>query len=180
MISSTPIYCLDANVLIQAWQKYYAPDLCPDYWNILNDLGSKGRIFIPEEVKNEIVVTDNLDKTEDDLSKWLKQSAIPVHKLTEQVIKCWQDILSANPLHKLLVDNIKGRSLADPWVISHALCENATVVTKENLEKAINTKRIKIPNVCENMGIRWIDDFTFVKELGLKFSCYYDSKDKKS
>ncbi|MGM0531632.1 MAG: DUF4411 family protein [Bacteroidota bacterium] len=25
-------YCLDANVLIQAWQKYYSPDICPGYW----------------------------------------------------------------------------------------------------------------------------------------------------
>ncbi len=48
---------------------------------------------------------------------------------------------------------------------------NATLVTKENKETALNTKRIKIPNVCENMGVRWIDDFEFVKELGIKFSC---------
>jgi len=31
------IYCIDANVLIQSWQKYYSPDLCPDYWDILNE-----------------------------------------------------------------------------------------------------------------------------------------------
>lgn len=43
-ISNT--YCLDANVLIQAWQKYYSPVLCPDYWKILDSLGSEGRIFI--------------------------------------------------------------------------------------------------------------------------------------
>jgi len=165
------VYCLDTNVLIQAWQKYYSPEICPDYWDVLNKLGSQGRIFIPEEVKNEIVVTEDKENTEDDLSKWLKRSSIPVHKPTEGVIKCWQTILQANPLHKRLVDNISGRSLADPWVISHALNNKATVVTKENLETAINTKRIKIPNVCENMRIRWIDDFTFVKELGLKFSC---------
>ncbi len=171
MNQAVHIYCIDANVLIQAWQKYYAPDICPDYWDILNELGSQGRIFIPEEVKNEIVVPDDKEKTEDDLSKWLKRSSIPVHKPTEQVIKCWQNILQANPLHQHLVDNIKGRSLADPWVISHALSVKATVVTKENLDIALNTKRIKIPNVCNNMGIRWIDDFTFVKELGLKFSC---------
>ena len=44
-------------------------------------------------------------------------------------------------------------------------------VTKENLVTAVNSKQIKIPNVCENMGIRWIDDFAFVKEIGLTFSC---------
>jgi hypothetical protein len=75
-------------------------------------------------------------------------------------------------LHKLLVDSAKGRSLADPWVISHALNKNATVVTKENPIISINAKKpVTIPNVCENMGIRCVDDFTFVKELGMKFSC---------
>jgi hypothetical protein len=58
MSSTAHIYCLDANVLIQAWQKYYAPEICPGYWEILNNLGKQGRIFIAEEVKNEIVVTD--------------------------------------------------------------------------------------------------------------------------
>ncbi len=172
MSSTAHIYCLDANVLIQAWQKYYSPGLCPDYWDILNMLGSERRIFIPEEVKNEITVTDDKEKTEDDLSKWLKRSSIPVHKPTEEVIKCWQNILQANPIHKLLVDSARGRSLADPWVISHALHKKATVVTKENPITSINARKpITIPNVCDNMQIRWIDDYTFVKELGLKFSC---------
>ncbi len=172
MSSTAHIYCLDANVLIQAWQKYYSPDLCPDYWDILNKLGNEGRIYIPEEVKNEFAVTDDKEKTEADLSKWLKRSSIPVYKPTEEVIKCWQNILQANPIHKLLVDSAKGRSLADPWVISHALNKKATVVTKENPITSINAKKpITIPNVCENMGVRWIDDFAFVKELGLKFSC---------
>jgi predicted nucleic acid-binding protein len=172
MSSMARIYCLDANVLIEAWQKYYAPEICPDYWEILNTLGSQGIIFLPEEVKNEIVVADDKEKTEDDLSKWLKRSTIPIHKPTAQVIKCWQNILQANPLHQLLVDSARGRSLADPWVISHALSKNATVVTKENPITSMNAKKpVTIPNVCDNMGIRWINDFTFIKELGLIFSC---------
>lgn len=170
MSAQQHIYCIDANVLIQAWQKYYSPDLCSDYWNILNELGKQKRIFIPEEVKSEIIVADSSDKTEDDLSKWLKQSTIPIHKPTENVIACWQKILQADPSHRLLVDNIKGRSLADPWLIAHALDRNATVVTKENMDSAMNSKRIRIPNVCKNMGVRCIDDFEFIKEIGVKFS----------
>jgi hypothetical protein len=51
-------YCLDANVLIQAWQKYYSPRFCPDYWNVLNALGDKGIVQIPEAVFEEIVRTE--------------------------------------------------------------------------------------------------------------------------
>lgn len=158
-------YCLDANVLIQAWQKYYNPKFCPDYWEILIELGKQGRIFIPELVYEEIT------RTEDELSKWLKASKLPIEKISGPVTKCLQDIYSANPVHKNLVDNIKTRSLADPWVIAHAINENAIVVTKEEKVTALGSKRIKIPNVCDNMGIKWINDFQFIEALNIKFNC---------
>ena len=158
-------YCLDANVLIQAWQKYYNPKFCPDYWKILIKLGNEGKILIPELVYEEITRTD------DDLSKWLKESKIPVEKINEPVTICLQKIYSSNPSHKNLVDNTKARSLADPWVIAHALNANATVVTKEEKVTAVNSNKIKIPNVCDNMGIRWINDFQFIDELDIKFNC---------
>lgn len=158
-------YCLDANVLIQAWQKYYNPKFCPDYWKILVELGKNGKIFIPELVYVEIV------RTEDDLSKWLKGSKIPIKKISEPVTICLQKIYAEDPIHKNLVDNTKARSLADPWVIAHAMHENATIVTKEEKVTALNSNKIKIPNVCENMGIICINDFQFIDELDIKFQC---------
>lgn len=155
-------YCLDANVLIQAWQKYYNPKFCPDYWDILTELGKYGKIFIPELVNEEII------RTEDDLSKWLKGSKIPINKINEPVTVHLRKILKDYPL---LVDNTKARSLADPWVIAHALQENATVVTKEEKVTALNSNKVKIPNVCDNLGIRWINDFQFIEELDIKFQC---------
>lgn len=159
------LYCLDANVLIQAWQKYYSPKFCPDYWDVLIELGSKHLIFIPELVFEEITRTD------DDLASWLKKNKIPIRKIDESVTRCLQEIYSTNPNHKKLVDNIKGRSLADPWVIAHAINEEATVVTKEEKVTALNSKKIKIPNVCENMHVRWINDFEFIDELDISFKC---------
>jgi predicted nucleic acid-binding protein len=152
-------------VLIQAWQKYYNPKFCPDYWEVLIELGNHELIFIPEVVYEEIT------RTEDDLSKWLKASKIPVKKIIEPVTICLQNIYSNNPTHQNLVDNTKARSLADPWVIAHALHENATVVTKEEKVTALGSNKIKIPNVCDNMGIKWINDFQFIGELDIQFKC---------
>ena len=159
------VYCLDANVLIQAWQKYYSPKFCPSYWDVLNGLGSQGRIFLAEEVFNEIT------RTEDDLSEWLKASKIPVKNIDEKVTKCLQDIYAKDPTHKTLVDNTKARSLADPWVIAHAISDGAIVVTKEEKVTAPNSNRIKIPNVCDNMGVTWINDFEFISALNIQFAC---------
>jgi hypothetical protein len=160
-------YCLDANVLINAWNKYYSPKFCPDYWIILNQLGEQDRIFLPQLVFEEIA------RTEDDLSKWLKASKVPVRSITEPVTKCLKAIYAANPLHVTLVDNTKQRSLADPWVIAHAIHESACVVTKEERVTAANSARIKIPNVCDNMKVRWINDFQLVEELGIHFTCVF-------
>ncbi len=164
MTQNSSNYCLDANVLIQAWQKYYAPDLCPEYWDNLIELGRIGKIFVPSMVYDEII------KTEDDLSEWLKASEIPIRQITEPVTKTLQNIYVSDPKHKFLVDNTKARSLADPWIIAHALNENAVVVTKEEKITQLNSKKIKIPNVCDNMGVRWINDFEFVREVGIRFS----------
>lgn len=158
------LYCLDANVLIQAWQKYYSPKLCPDYWEILNKLGEAKRIFIPQHVFEEIT------RTEDDLAHWVKNSKILVRPTSGPITQAVRHILS-NPIHSTLVDNTKGRSLADPWVIAHAFHEKACVVTKEEKVTAANSKKIKIPNVCENMGVRCINDFEFLQELEVSFSC---------
>lgn len=165
MSTATPKYCLDANVLIQAWQKYYNPIFCPDYWEIVNELGRQDRIFMPEMVFEEIT------RTEDDLSKWLKSSKIRIEKINEYVTGCLKEIYLADPIHITLVDNTKARSLADPWIIAHAMSENAIVVTKEEKVTASSTKRIKIPNVCDNLGIRCINDFQFIEEIGIKFNC---------
>jgi predicted nucleic acid-binding protein len=165
MSTKSDIYCLDANVLIQAWQKYYNPKFCPGYWDVLIELGKQDKIFIPELVYEEIT------RTEDELSKWLKGSKIPIRKISEPVTLSLQRIYLTDPMHKSLVDNTKSRSLADPWIIAHALHENAIVVTKEEKVTALNSKRIKIPNVCDNMGVKWINDFDLIGELGIQFIC---------
>lgn len=165
MILSDKKYCLDANVLIQAWQKYYSPKICPSYWDLLDYFGSQKIVFIPEIVYDEII------RTEDDLSEWLKSSKISIQKIDEHVTRCLKEIYSADPNHRYLVDNTKARSLADPWVIAHALKENAVVVTKEEKVTALNSTKIKIPNVCEKMNVSWINDFQLIEELGIRFKC---------
>ena len=170
MNNRVPLYCLDSNVLIRAWNTYYSPKFCPDYWKILNSLGKQGTIFIPEAVSDEIL------KTTDELSGWLKKSHISVRKITEEVTKCLGEIYSKDPIHERLTDSVRYRSIADPWVIAHALNEKAVVVTNEEKITAMGTKKVKIPNVCENMGIGCISDFEFIHQVKIKFTCQIQAK----
>ena len=155
------IYCLDTNVFIQAWTKYYHIDFFGDYWRKLDELAQAGVVFATSEVKREI------DKIDDTLKDWLGERDYFFKDIDDSVQSCIAEVFQ-DPNHHRLVDSTKQRSIADPWVIAHAMAEDAIVVTKEQFE--INTtKRIKIPNVCEAMGVEWIDDFEMVRRLGMQF-----------
>lgn len=155
------IYCLDTNVFIQAWTKYYHIDFFSDYWRKLDELAQAGEVFATSEVKREI------DKIDDTLKDWLGKRDYFFKDIDDNVQRCLAEVFQ-DPNHHRLVDSTKQRSIADPWVIAHAMAEDAIVVTKEQFEINI-TKKIKIPNVCEAMGIEWIDDFEMVRRLGMQF-----------
>jgi hypothetical protein len=44
-------------------------------------------------------------------------------------------------------------------------------VTNEEKVTASNSSKIKIPNVCDNMGVTWINDFQLIERLNIYFSC---------
>ena len=155
-------FCLDTNVFVQAWNGYYAMDFFPDYWESFDRYAQKGIIFSTEEVKREISTID------DELNNWLSSRGYFFKPIDEKVQEYLEEVFKDERHHRL-VDSVKGRSKADPWVIAHALAEHAIVVTKEESAPP-NTSRIKIPNVCDDLGIEWINDYDLIRQLGLKFT----------
>ena len=157
-------YCLDTNFFIEGWNKYYSPDFCSNYWNIIAQMGEEGIVFIPREVYREI------EKEDDAIKDWLNEIPFMIREIDDRVQKALRTIYDADQKHKRLVDTKKGRSIADPWVIAHAMAENAIVVTKENKITQPDSSKIQIPNVCENMGVQWLDDFAFIRKHNIKFT----------
>lgn len=155
-------YCLDTNIYIEGWNKYFSTELSTGYWEILDSFALNGQVFSPIEVKREILRLD------DGLSDWLKTRPYFFREITNKVQKEMRSIMASYPR---LVDNTKQRSIADPWVIAFAITENAIVVTKET-PVGSNSRRIKIPDVCNDLNIPWIDDFRFALELGIHFTAH--------
>lgn len=151
------IYCLDTNALVEPWNKYYSIAKAPDYWSIIDRLAHEGTVFCPEEVQREI------ERVDDDLKKWVRARPYMFRSIDREVQLKIREILMRFPR---LVDTIKDRSMADPWVIAHAMAEGAVVVTKEGTAP----RKIKIPDVCDAFSVRWIDDYKFVSELGIQFT----------
>jgi hypothetical protein len=151
--------------LITPWNNYYSPDFCKTYWDIINELGRKRLLFLPAMVQQEIASKD------DKLAEWLKGTHIPIREITEEVTERLKELYAKDPKHRRLVDSTRGRSVADPWVIAHAMQERAIVVTKEERITNPASQKIKIPNVCDAMGVEWIDDFDLIRRFGINFEC---------
>lgn len=151
------IYVLDTNFFVQRWT-YYNPKYTSNYWEIIAQLGKAGSVIVPDEVYNEI------DKKEDQIKEYLNRYSdfrvYPNRNVQEYV----KDLLS-HPKHKALIEEKKGRSLGDPWVIAHAQDVNGTVVTKE-----VGKRGLRIPDVCDELGVKCIDDFEFIEEVGIFLS----------
>ena len=155
-------YCLDTNVLINAWNGYYSMQLCPDYWEALSDLADKGIIFCTMEVKREIETID------DALLAWVNTKPNLFKEVCNETQIQLAKILAVKKYQRL-VDSSRGRSIADPWVIAHAIAEKAIVVTKE-ASTPMDAVRIKIPDVCKELKVPYMNDFQFLEAIGLKFS----------
>ena len=66
-----------------------------------------------------------------------------------------------------LVDTLRNRSKADPFVIATAIDRKATVVTGEPITGSMTKPRI--PDVCDVRGVRCINFLQMIRELNLTF-----------
>ena len=159
-------HCLDSNVFIEAWNKYYSFRLCPSYWDVLKKFANEERIFVCRAVHDEIVRTD------DDLASWFKSSGIAIRDNDPISIGVVIKMLQT-PEHQRLVQEDGTRTVADPWVIAHASATKSIVVSKEELNIMNSIKKVKIPNVCKDLNIPCITDFQMLENLKVTFYSHY-------
>jgi hypothetical protein len=67
-MSGSKRYMLDANVFIEAKNKYYGFSLCPGFWKALIAAHNDNRVFSIDQVLDELVDEG------DELSTWAKDS----------------------------------------------------------------------------------------------------------
>ncbi len=153
-------YCFDTNVFIQSWRNRYPPDIMPDFWEDIEALARKEIVFSPDEVRVE------LEKIDDDLFAWVKERKCFFRPISEDVQAQVRQILAVERFQSLL-NTQKNRSMADPFVIAMARSMNATVVTEE--QRVAQGKRVKIPDVCDALGIPCVSVVGFMRQMGMTF-----------
>lgn len=156
-------YLLDANVFIQAKNLHYGLDFCPAFWNWLIVNNQEDRVFSIEKVGDEI------DAGADDLAAWasergpkffLKPDAPILAKLGEVSNRVTSQNYEPAAVNTFL-------QLADYYIVAHALAHGYTVVTHEVM--ANTTKKIKIPNVCIDLGIKCMSPYEMLRYERARF-----------
>ena len=146
-------YSVDTSAILNAWNRYYPPDVFPTIWEGIDDLIVRGVLISTEEVLVE------LERKDDDVHAWAKAHGKFSIPLDEQIQIVVARILQQFPR---LVDTRRNRSGADPFVIALAVVEECAVVTYEG--RSNSQDRPHIPDVCDAMGIRCIDVLQLIRE----------------
>ena len=140
-MATTAIYSVDSSALIYGWRRVYRPKNFGFVWEQIDVLIREGRLRASIEVYNE------LEKKDDELFKWCKERKEGMFVEIDDAIQ--NEVSRIMRAYPRLVDTVKGRSGADPFVIALAAAAKPrmVVVTEEHPGK------IKIPDVCNSEKI---------------------------
>ena len=166
-MSDSNRYVLDANVFIEAKNKYYGFSLCPGFWNALLVQHINNRIFSIDKVLAELVDEG------DELSDWSKDRA------PDTFFKKTQDQAVITLLGRMVewvnaqpqftpAAKAEFASTADGWVVAHAKVNGLTVVTHEEFAPDAK-KEVPIPNVCLEFDVNYCKTFEMLDDLKVKF-----------
>lgn len=149
-------YVFDSDSLIDLFRHYY-PERFPTLWEKFNALVSGGKLISVREVFNEI------GSSEDSLGTWAKeQKNILFLESTAKELEFVSKIFQVRHFQSMIrkQEKLKGKPVADPFVIARAKILNAYVVTEEKERE----NAAKIPNVCDHFEIPCINLEGFMKK----------------
>lgn len=148
-------FLLDSNVFIDAENFRYPHEVFPGIWEWLEHYAKRG-VF-----KSHRKVYDELLKSHDYISSWAEEHQFMFQKpdISEmQYIGQMTEILvAANCPEKHKRDFIGNPSYADPFLIAHAKAHDLVIVTNEKPTKNNFQGRVKIPDMCHELGVKYTD-----------------------
>lgn len=157
------MYLLDANVLFTAHNLYYPIQRVPEFWDWLVHMGEIGSLKIPLEILEEITEGSELEL-------WLKEGRnYSSLKLDEDVDPALVQTVIQRYAHDL--DDAEIIEIGrDPFLIAYALAQRAdrVVVTVEASKPSTRRANRKIPDVCNDLELRWCNSFQMLKDLDFR------------
>ena len=157
------MYLLDANVLIEAKNRYYAFDIAPGFWTWLDRAHAQGLACSIEAVRDELLAGN------DELADWTRQHSAffrPLDQATTQhfaPLTAWAKSRNFTPA---AIAAFTGNA-ADYLLVAFAREHQHTLVTHERPDP--NAKaRVFIPDACIALGVEYADTFKMLRATGAR------------
>lgn len=166
-MTAKPRFLLDANVFIEAKQRYYAFDICPGFWEWLKASHGEGKVLSIDRVRTE------LEQGKDELWMWVEK------RLPKDCFAPTDGAATIAHFQKM-VTWVQGEAQykpqakadfaakADGWLAAHAKAHGLTVITHEEWA-ADAKKKVPLPNVCRKFGVPHANTFDMLRALAAKF-----------
>ena len=155
------MYVVDANVLIEAKNRYYAFDLAPGFWKWLERVNEGGAVCSIDPIFEEII------KGDDELKMWAREHRSFFCPIGQGPVKHFSRITQwavSQNYSPAALSAFTGND-ADYLIIAYACAYNCTVVTHE-IPAPSARKRVKIPDACKAMGVDFTEPFTMLRKSG--------------
>lgn len=160
-----PPYWIDADIFITAKNGPYGFSILPAFWAWIDTQADAGVVSSPQLVCDELI-----KHSDDELAAWAKdRKDSPLFVLPDQNVQAVYGQIASHVQTKYVASQSQlFLSGADAWLIAHAKCSIGKVVTHESLA-GNNSKKVKIPNVCRDFAVPYVDCYAMLIELGVTF-----------
>jgi hypothetical protein len=156
-------YLLDANVFITAKRLHYGFDFCPGFWDWLVMQHDQGRVFSVEQVGDE------LSALEDELSTWAAKLGtrffLPTSPADVPSLAAVSGWATGQQYDPAAVSTFLQK--ADYYLVVQAHAHGHVVVTHE--VPAASPRKIKIPDACIGVGVKYITTPTLLRRERARF-----------
>ena len=160
------VFALDANVFIEAHQRYYGLDLCPGFWTCLCDYSRKQRVVSIDRVRGELLAG------RDALAQWVKEGPDGLFVPSDEpnVSDAFAEMMAWVQGNGQFRGEAKAEfaGAADGWLAAYARVHDAVVVTHEQYNPSVK-RRVPLGNVCREFKILQQDTFQMLRELDVQF-----------
>ena len=161
------LYIFDTNILLEANNRYYGLDFAPGFWEFVEKEAKKTTL------KSNDMVLAELIRVGDSVSDWVEERRDEIFDISseeEEIQQYFSDIANYVNAHPVYSEAEKARFLsgADGWLIAACKHLDATLVTHE-VSVPNNSKKVKIPNIAHQFGVKTINTFDMIRSLGGKF-----------
>jgi len=165
-----PVFVVDSNFFIEAHRATYPLDVAHSFWNKVKLLADAGRIISIDKVKKEIY------DHEDALKEWcmnnlpqgfFKDTSVVIGEYGQVV--AWAASRSAHYSPGALAEFFDANK-ADAFIVAYALADSADrIVTTREISEPNRKSKVKIPEACNALGVRFCNTIEMFRQLGETF-----------